>query len=94
MELTGYALDKLRGLAGVTVYGPLDASKQVGVISFNLPGLKPEQVAYLLDTKYDIMVRAGLHCAPPWPTGPSAPLTGAPCGWVLAFSTPPGISTI
>lgn len=64
MELTGYALDKLRDLAGVTIYGPLDATKQVGVISFNLPGLKPEQVAYLLDTKYDIMVRAGLHCAP------------------------------
>ncbi|MBM7855863.1 cysteine desulfurase family protein [Desulfohalotomaculum tongense] len=64
MELTGYALDKLRDLASVTIYGPLDASKQVGVISFNLPGLKSEQVAYLLDTKYDIMVRAGLHCAP------------------------------
>ncbi|SFR11088.1 aminotransferase class V-fold PLP-dependent enzyme [Desulfoscipio geothermicus] len=64
MELTGYALDKFRSLTGVTMYGPLNASKQVGVISFNLPGLKPEQVAYLLDTKYDIMVRAGLHCAP------------------------------
>lgn len=63
-ELTGYALDKLRSLTGVTMYGPLNASRQVGVISFNLPDLKPEQVAYLLDTKYEIMVRAGLHCAP------------------------------
>jgi len=49
---------------GITVYGPLEAAKRVGVISFNLDGLAPEDAAYALDEGYEIMVRSGLHCSP------------------------------
>lgn len=64
MELTAYALDALRRLDGITVYGPGDPTRQVAVISINVLDMKPEEVALLLDTRYGIEMRAGLHCAP------------------------------
>lgn len=63
-ELTAYALAELARIEGITIYGPQDPERQVGVISFNLAGLGAEQVAFLLDSAYDIQVRSGLHCAP------------------------------
>lgn len=64
MDLTGYAIGKLKGIPGITLYGPRDPEHTVGVLSFNLGGRKPEDMAYTLDKEYGIMVRAGLHCAP------------------------------
>lgn len=34
------------------------------VISFNILGLKPSDVAFVLQNGYDIIVRTGIHCAP------------------------------
>jgi len=34
------------------------------VVSINLAGCEPEQVAHVLDEVYDVATRAGLHCAP------------------------------
>ncbi|TAL68825.1 MAG: aminotransferase class V-fold PLP-dependent enzyme [Bacteroidetes bacterium] len=31
---------------------------------FNIKGMVPEEVGYVLDSSYDITVRTGLHCAP------------------------------
>jgi len=62
--LIAHALEVLARVPGLRIYGPADPNEQVGVISFNLAGLGPEQVAYALDEAYGIMVRAGLHCAP------------------------------
>ena len=33
-------------------------------MSIQLPGLELSQVAYMLDAKYHIQTRVGLHCAP------------------------------
>lgn len=63
-ELVKYALNKLDKIEGLEVYGPKDSEKIVSVISFNIKGLRPEDVGFELDSKYNIMVRAGLHCAP------------------------------
>jgi selenocysteine lyase/cysteine desulfurase len=63
-ELTGKAIALLADIPGLTLYGPRDPERQVGVISFNLEGFGPEQVAYALDEGYGIMARAGLHCSP------------------------------
>ena len=37
---------------------------RVGLVGINLPGLAPAELAAILDEKFDIAVRAGLHCAP------------------------------
>lgn len=62
--LTSRGLEALRQAPLVTLYGPQDPDKQVGIISLNLAGARPHEVAYILDEVYGIMVRAGLHCAP------------------------------
>lgn len=59
-ELVRYALDGLSSL-GVEIYGP---EERGGLISFNLDGIHPHDVAYFLDRK-GIAVRSGHHCAQP-----------------------------
>jgi cysteine desulfurase/selenocysteine lyase len=64
MALTRRLLTGLREISGVTLYGPGDAEKQVAVVSFNVAGRTPADVAQALDETYDIACRPGLHCAP------------------------------
>ncbi|MEW6080868.1 MAG: aminotransferase class V-fold PLP-dependent enzyme [Bacillota bacterium] len=61
---TRYALEDLEGVPGITIYGPRSPDMQVRVISLNLPGVRPQEVASILDEAHSIMVRAGLHCVP------------------------------
>lgn len=56
-------LEGLRAQPGVTIYGPARGERGAAV-SFNLEGHDPAALGYLLDSGYDISVRAGLHCAP------------------------------
>ena len=37
---------------------------RLGLVGINLPGLSPAELAAILDERFDIAVRAGLHCAP------------------------------
>jgi len=64
MALTGYALDRMRELPGLTVYGPPDPAARGGVISFNFGTVHPHDLAQVLD-RDGIAVRAGHHCAQP-----------------------------
>ena len=61
---TQFLLDGLKAIPGVTVYGSGDARGQVAVISFNISGFTPSEVAMQLEERYQIMCRAGLHCSP------------------------------
>lgn len=63
-ELTKYTLDRLEEVRDIEIYGPKDCEKITSVISFNIKNKKAEEIAYNLDKKYGIMVRAGLHCSP------------------------------
>ena len=63
-ELTKYALEKLETVKDIEIYGPKDCEKMLSVISFNIKDKRPEDVGSILGQKYDIMLRAGLHCAP------------------------------
>jgi selenocysteine lyase/cysteine desulfurase len=54
----------LSGIPGVTVYGPQDAELQTATISFNVAGLRPNEVGQRLDEDAGLMCRVGLHCAP------------------------------
>lgn len=64
LALTEKLLQGLKDIDGITIYGPKEAEKRVALVSFNLTGIGSHEVAYLLDTVYGIMVRAGLHCTP------------------------------
>jgi cysteine desulfurase/selenocysteine lyase len=62
--ITGYAIEGLQSVRGLTVLGPLDATQRGGAISFELEGVHPHDVAQVLDAR-GIAVRAGHHCAKP-----------------------------
>lgn len=63
-ELTKYAMDKLLSIEYVRIVGSKDASKHKGIISFNVDGVHPHDVAEIL-SQSGICVRAGDHCAKP-----------------------------
>lgn len=63
-QLAEYAIDKLSEIDGLTIYGPKEISKRAGVVTFNIDGVHPHDVATVLDTE-GIAVRAGHHCAQP-----------------------------
>jgi cysteine desulfurase/selenocysteine lyase len=62
--LTGYALEKLQEIPGVTVIGPPDTVARGGAVSFTVEGIHPHDVGQVLDD-LGIAVRVGHHCA--WP---------------------------
>ena len=61
-DLTGYALERLQAIEGLTVMG--HARARGGVISFSIAGAHAHDIATLLDQN-GIAVRAGAHCAEP-----------------------------
>ncbi len=63
-DLLTYAMDELTKLEYVDIYGPKDIDKHAGVISFNLKGIHPHDVASILDSE-KVCVRSGNHCAQP-----------------------------
>ena len=63
-ELTAYALERLAEVDGLRVFGPLDAERRGGAISFEIDGMHPHDVAELCDREA-VCIRAGHHCAQP-----------------------------
>ena len=61
--LAGYALERLGEISGVTLYGP-PADRRAGIVSFNVEGAHPHDVAQFLDLD-GICIRAGHHCCQP-----------------------------
>ena len=64
VELGQRLIERLDEIAGVTVFGGLDANRQTATISFNIRGMPPSEVGSRLDEEYGIMCRVGLHCSP------------------------------
>ncbi len=62
-QLTQYAVERLQGIDGLTLYGPAVAERG-GVLSFNLAGVHAHDVAAVLDQQ-GVAVRAGHHCCQP-----------------------------
>jgi cysteine desulfurase/selenocysteine lyase len=61
-ELLNYTLESLSDLPGIELYG--SSEERVGVITFNIKGIHPHDVAGILDEE-GIAVRSGHHCAQP-----------------------------
>jgi cysteine desulfurase/selenocysteine lyase len=62
-ELVAYALDKLAEIPGITTWGP-PADKRAGIVSFDVEGVHPHDVAQILDLD-GVAIRAGHHCCQP-----------------------------
>ena len=56
-------LNELDGYPGITHYNHTDKTSYAN-FCFNVENMVPEEVGYILESSYEIMVRTGLHCAP------------------------------
>ncbi|MBQ9866555.1 MAG: SufS family cysteine desulfurase [Lachnospiraceae bacterium] len=62
--VTALILDGMRKLPHVHVYGPKDPLLHHGIVTFNIDGCHPHDIASVLDEE-NIAIRAGHHCAQP-----------------------------
>ena len=62
--LVAYCMEELGKLGFVTIIGHPDANMHHGVVSFNVNGIHPHDVASILDMD-QVAIRAGHHCAQP-----------------------------
>jgi len=62
--LVSYLMGRMAELDFIDVIGPADASAHHGVVSFNVRGIHPHDVASILDAS-GVCIRAGHHCAQP-----------------------------
>jgi len=60
--LTAYALNKINQIEGIRIHGSAD--ERAGVISFNVDGIHPHDLAQFLNED-NIAIRVGHHCAQP-----------------------------
>ncbi|ODS50657.1 MAG: cysteine desulfurase / selenocysteine lyase, partial [Halanaerobium sp. 4-GBenrich] len=64
LELTAYALNKMKKLDYVEIAGPLDLENRGGIISFNIKDVHSHDLATIVDSE-GIAIRSGHHCAQP-----------------------------
>jgi cysteine desulfurase / selenocysteine lyase len=62
--LTAAAVDRLRDVPELRLFGPEDAEARAGVLSFTLGDIHPHDVAAILNEE-NVAVRAGHHCCQP-----------------------------
>lgn len=55
--------DELEGNPDIEIYSPKEHTSYSN-FCFNIKGMVPEEVGYVLEASFDIWVRTGLHCAP------------------------------
>jgi len=64
VDMTAAAIAALRGVEGVTVFGPTDTAVRGSTISFAVADVHPHDVGQVLD-RHGVAVRVGHHCAKP-----------------------------
>lgn len=64
LRLTEYAWERLEKIPSVTLHATTDLSKKVPIISLSVKRMLPSTIASVLDQKFKILTRAGLHCSP------------------------------
>ncbi len=64
MALTRLFLKGAAAIPGLTLYGLQDVGQRTAVVSFNIAGMSPSEVAFELDEQFGVLCRPGLHCAP------------------------------
>lgn len=64
MEITKYFLDQVKEIDGVKVAGKKTVEGRLGVVSIDFEGFDNSIISFYLSSKYKIMTRVGMHCAP------------------------------
>jgi cysteine desulfurase/selenocysteine lyase len=64
-RLTARLIEGLSRVDGVTVYAARTPEARIGVVSFTIDGVHPQEAAQMLDEEADILVRSGHHCCQP-----------------------------
>ena len=60
-------IDKeLSSVPSLVTVGPEDPSERGGIYSFNIKGMNSHDIAVMLDSADNIMIRSGMHCAHPF----------------------------
>jgi cysteine desulfurase family protein len=62
-ELTHYMISQLSKINNIIIYTPKN-EELAGIISINIKDMDSSFVTAILDSKYDIAVRGGVHCNP------------------------------
>ena len=62
IDITRYALERIAGVKGVTIYGPRNVADRGGVVSFNIGDIHPHDLATIMND-HGIAIRSGHHCA-------------------------------
>jgi cysteine desulfurase/selenocysteine lyase len=63
-ELTGFAYEKLSSVVGLRIYGPAKNDTRAGIVSFNIDGIHPHDIAHVA-AEHGVAIRAGHHCCQP-----------------------------
>jgi len=64
VELLNYFFEKVNEFAGIEIYGTKNILERTGLVSFNLIGIHPHDVASVLSSE-GVAVRSGHHCTMP-----------------------------
>jgi len=65
-KLNEIITDGIKNIKGLSILGPSDPRLRGGVISFNIEGMFPHDIAIMLDDAANIMIRSGAHCVHSW----------------------------
>jgi cysteine desulfurase family protein len=64
LNLMERLIPRLEACAGLRWFGPRDPADRVGVFSVRIGGLEPAELSALLEERFGLLTRSGLHCAP------------------------------
>jgi cysteine desulfurase/selenocysteine lyase len=65
-RLNALATEGLSAIEGLSILGPPDPRRRGGILSFNLRGMLPHDVAMILDEIASVLIRSGMHCVHPY----------------------------
>ena len=64
LDLVRVFLDGISNIEGLTYFGPFGVRNRVGVFTVKIDGYDPQELSAILESRFGILTRSGIHCAP------------------------------
>jgi cysteine desulfurase family protein len=64
LDLVRTFIEGVSDIEGLTYYGPQGVRNRVGVFSVRIDGYDPHELSAVLEGRFGILTRSGIHCAP------------------------------